>query len=305
MFNQATNDQNMNEALEYLNRLYCLYNSHSQNDEDFYLYLISMIIEIPNKYPFLKDRVYHLYLENILYPYKDIDKIEGANEINYIRRQAYREHFSYAFKLYNDYSQKCEYITARDFASKTLLLQAIEVTKKEVDSITFSIDNSDFYGAYKILKSVEKKHFLKKSQKSMKNLIKTLFYIILTGNIPEIGKNTLYTNTYDALYNNDYIAAYKLNREYILENCTTPNNNKEILLKHICDIIDKIKNNTLDYESIEFRNLLKQAVKYYLDRCKIEVDYDTIDVSHITSRDDITDYLNTLKANNKSLKKSK
>lgn len=241
------------EAFKYFDEFSDNDNPFYNADSNFYLYLLSNITDIPDKY---KEYVKSLEFIDIRVDFMD-KRYEDKTAYNAIRSDAFNKKFIKAFKkLINltDTSTR-EKLTFQDLITKTLLEQAIEKQKKVKKEINTLIINKQYEDVIAYLESIEKNTNLSFIDKYTLQLTKDLVDIINTNKVPK--KRGVYNaNMFVAIDAKDYALALTLSEKFISEeNIEKSDNAINILLTEINNVLRKISNNDKTIETPKEKKL--------------------------------------------------
>lgn len=123
MFLRAIQSKNYEEAFTYFEHFYDSDNEYYNNDSNFYLYLLSMVTEIPEKY---RKYAKYLKLEDIKIDFND-KRFDDSYSQNKVRISALNQKFILASKQLNELIKQHGRLSVQDIITRTLLSQAIEV----------------------------------------------------------------------------------------------------------------------------------------------------------------------------------
>lgn len=248
LFLRSISDKDYISTFKYFEVLNDTNNQYYNADNNFYLYLLSLITEIPEKH---RDYTRYLKIDDIRVDFNDkrYSDIQGQNKI---RLAVLQRKLPYALKLLKDLINKRGNITLQDIVIKTLLLQAIEEDNQKKNSLLELAKNKKYVEIISFLELKEQNHNLSISDSYILLLAKAIVNINKTQNIPT--QQTMEVdNLFDAIKTNNYEKALELNKKY---NETNNINNEEnimnLLLSEICDIKKEIKKSK--NSEVEFKN---------------------------------------------------
>lgn len=211
-YNANTNDDNK------------FYNS----DNNFYLYLLNMIIKLPEKY---NEIVASLEFKDIRVDFKD-KRYEKTKEQNEFRSFAFNKKFLLAMKKLNILIEKTGN-RRQNIIIKGLLSKAIEVQKEKIEIITNLAKEKEYDKLIEFLERLNNEHKLSMAEEYTLLLAKELNNTIKTNMVPQ------YTylaadNFFEAIDKRNFNRALKLNLEYVQSlNQNIKENTNHILLKEI------------------------------------------------------------------------
>ena len=241
LFLRSIKKEDYKRAFELYERLSKSDNEFYNIDTNYYLYLLSIITEVPEKY---KNYARNLKYEDI--KIQDTDKrYQDISLQNKVRIAVVQRKFPYAIKQLNDLVSKHGKITLQDIITKTLLSQAITVEKLSKDTIISLIKEKKYEEAAQHLLDKKERHNLSLSEQYILKLVNKYIEIKNTSKIPE--RSLLQSETlFEAIDANNYSLALKINKEFneknnIINESSTIN----LLLTDICNLINNIEKNSL------------------------------------------------------------
>ncbi len=239
------------EAFKYFKILY-----HSDNDEfinknnHFYLYLLSMITELPENY-----RNYAKYLN-----YEDfkIDDVSDDDLQNKIRFSSYRQKFFSALKQLNDLTNQKGSSNTSLVLIRYLINQAIDVQVENRDKVLNFIKQKEYEKVREFYKELSNKRNLSIIDEYILTLTNDLLDITASKKIP-VKKIFSTNNLYEAIKGNNYELALKL----VLDNNKRMNVDDEsnalfLLLEEIINVCEEIKDKSLEKEVKEEKVINKE-----------------------------------------------
>jgi len=237
LFMRNVKIKNYDKAFEYLDKIFNSSNPFYNNDCDFYLYLLSFVTDVPEKY---KAYSRCISFDNIKVSKKDT-RYENIKLHNQLRQAALNQKFGYAFKFFGDIlkngkmNQELEII-------RTFLSQITKVQKDNNIKIIELLRLKNYDAIIKVMGKIEERHNLNLIDEYIFIMAKDLKQIEETKMIPEIDK--LNSNgMFDAIYNHDYVLALELSEKYNYKNSLTDDQNIiYCFLKEIVSLINKIQN---------------------------------------------------------------
>ena len=242
-----------------------------KRDDNLYLFLFSLIIEVPEIY--INEDTQTLYgLREIAtsMKYKEDIQLEKTNETkpeNFIRKQIFLKKMTYACQLISERNAK-ELFSLKYHLLLKLTSRATFTTKKIKEDILYYIRQDNFEKALEILQN----DFNLRPQRIYEEIILILLLKIVelrkTNIIPEKIAELSKTKTtnsvarlLDAIRRNDFEQALEINR--------SDTEAIGILLTKILEIIDKIKNSQieeiheLEEQNEELKRVLDEAKDWY------------------------------------------
>ncbi len=170
------------KALEHFECLYQTENKFYRIDNDYYLYLLSMVMELPES---MRRDVKCLKLNDILVDKED-KRYEDKYLQNRIRIYSFKHSFKYALKLLNTAINKHERMSVQDITLKTLLTQAIEKQEIIKQHLAWLVQEKKYEEMIEYLENLSKQHALSLAEEHALLLAKDLVKIRRTGVFPEI-----------------------------------------------------------------------------------------------------------------------
>ncbi len=292
-----------NEAFKYFDRFFSDDNQFYNLDSNFYLYLLSNIIEIPDKY---KKYVKSLEFVDIRVDFMD-ERYEDKIAYNAIRSDAFSQKFIKAFKELKNLIDNRKKVTIQDLVTKTLLDQAIKKQRKVKREINILINNKQYEDVITYLENIEKNTHLSLTDKYALQLTKDLVDIITTSKVPK--KRDIYKDDiFAAIDAKDYELALTLSEKYLNEeNIEKSDNCINILLTEINNVLRKISNNDKVIETPKEKepdvgtNNTKKLVEPMAN--KTQQDNNFIDIINYLMDNNLDTAFETLKVYLESIKK--
>ena len=273
------------EAFKYFQILYDNNEDETLNsDNNFYLYLLNMITEVPENY-----RQYARYLK-----YQDLKINENDNFLqNKIRLSSYRQKFFSALKQLNDLT-KPKGNTPSTVLIKFLLNQAIDVQIENRNKISNLIKQEEYEKVVEFYETLSNKHNLSMIDEYTFILVKELLELTSSQNIP-IKKIFSTNNLFEAIRGKNYELALNLvieNNEKM--NIDNENNSIYLILRKIVNLCEEIKDKSLNKE-VQEEVVVNKEEDYQVD---------FVDVIKYLLNNDIDNSIETLKKYLASIEKS-
>ncbi len=251
LFNIAVSYDDLDNAYKYLNMLYIFANEVDLIDCNYYLFMLSILKNVPEDYPLLKNYAYDMEFEDMIFADELKINTNYLNMLRSVRYYTYLDHYSYAFKLYNDYTRKYG-ILPRDFISKILLYKLIDYNHKFLKTLEHQILKKEYNLVLESLTEIKKNRHLKYRYEC---IIKIINLIEAIKNNPQevVIEMTEYngTNMYTAIKNNDFNSAFIINNHYLQTNNIIPSNNMfHILLE---DLLSEINKNNINVKKLKLK----------------------------------------------------
>lgn len=230
------NQEKYEDAFKYLKILLDTNDLYDQADNYFYLYLLSILTDIPDKY---KKYVSDLKMKDIKILSND-KRYKDIPQQNDMRLAVLQNKMSYALKQLNNLIAKHGSSNMPEAITKSLLSKVIEAEDKNKKNLTKLIKGQEYEEIIKILEEKNKRHTLSLSDKYALKLARQIIELQNTKQIPQ---KTIFQsgNLFEAIDGNDYDLAFLLEENFI--NKKRLNSSDDIiylLLTDICNIIKQI-----------------------------------------------------------------
>ncbi len=237
LFINCLKEENYPKAFEYFDVFYNSDNPFYQTDYNFYLYMLSMITEIPEKY-----REYTKSLKYDDIKIKPDDKrYDNIDLQNNVRLSVYKLNFYAAITQLNEDKIAKKRTTVQDLVISTLIVQAIKAQSSNRKYIINLIKQEKYQELAQFYEKQMQSHRLGVSHRYSLKLIQILIDMTKSKKIPQLiaGKNG---NVFAAIDNNNYELALSLEKEH---NRMLHHNDEEdclyLLLERIETLIKKLK----------------------------------------------------------------
>lgn len=245
LFLKAVQSKNYEEAFTYFEHFYDSDDEYYNNDSKFYLYLLSMITEIPEQH---REYAKYLKLEDIRIDFND-KRFSDPYSQNKVRISALNQKFTLASKQLNELIKQHGSLSVQDIITRTLLSQAIEVQNGLKKNITNLAVEKKYKEIISHLKKVQEQHHLSAADECILFLAREVSKLAETGIIPE--KEVISTNKlFEAVNGKNFELALSLSKDYIERNNIDPSDNAMfMLLKDITELI-KTKTNRAEEKKV-------------------------------------------------------
>lgn len=233
LFLRSIKKEDYQRTFELFDNLYQTENEHYKIDLTFYLYLLSIVTEVPEKY---KEYARNLKIEDIKVPITD-KRYKDKPLQNKIRIAAIQRKFSIATKQLKDATVKQGYWSLQDVITNILLNKAYDVEKTSKLAIVNLIKETKYNEVVAHLLDKQKKHNLSMFEEYVLKLANSFIEMYKTSTIPEKGlvKSKI---LFDAIDANDYETALKISTEYNEKNNISNDSNAiNLILFDICALI--------------------------------------------------------------------
>lgn len=238
LFLRCIQNKNYEKAFEYFNHIYNTDNKYYNADSNYYLYLLSIITELPENH---RQYAKFLKLEDVRVDFND-KRYNDIPALNKVRILSLNQKFVVASKQLNELIKQNGRLSVQDIITKTLLSQAIEKQNRTKKHIVKLINEKRYEEVIEYLETLQEQHNLSLADEYILTLTKDLTEIIKTGIIQE--KQVFSTDKiFDAISDKNYELALSLNLEYIRKNNIEVNDNAMyLLLTEINNLIANKKN---------------------------------------------------------------
>lgn len=223
------------KAFEYFDTCFHSNNPYYESDNRFYLYLLSFITEIPEKY---RSMVKEFSRESLNAP-NDDPRYQDICLQNEIRNLAFEHHFNRA-KEFCLLVPKNDRVKTSNLLTGILLTQVVEQLDKEISDLVVLVQEKQYDEIIEYLETIETQHKLITSEHLILSLAKDITEITKTGMIPEIKDSQ--NKFYSAILAKNYSLALSISKQYLTQKRNSPTTYAiNTLLRDIVEIIDKQK----------------------------------------------------------------
>ena len=259
LFLRSIQSKDYESAFKYFSVLEDTNNIYYSTDNNFYLYLLSVITNIPDQYKCLTK---HLAFEDIKVNPRD-KRYKDKTLQNKIRIAALKQKFPFALKQLNDLIASHGSTTVQDLITKTLLSQAIAVENSNKKALLTLINNKEYTEVISFLEKKQNQYTLSLIENATLKLAKEIVAIQETKKIP---KPLLLQeiNLFNAIDRQNYKAALKLFRN----NLDNSNNSLGLLLIDLCDLLNQIElssKNTVIAPTNPIDDALKANIEEFIE----------------------------------------
>lgn len=263
LFVQSIRNMKYDEAFEYYDTLFATSNPYSKLDNNFYLYLLNVITDIPDKY---KEYVRKLTKDDIKVNPHDA-RYQNAIEWNKIRFNAMQGKYAYAIYLLNELNNDGSALTIQASITKILLSQAANVEKINKDTLMELTKSKRYSEIIDFLEKKESKQSLSVIDRHVLKVVRQIVDIQNTGIVPEVD---IFETEYirEAINAHNYELALSMCKEYNKErNIIDENSILYLLLVDICELVRKVSLDEKNkIEDISLANIINSLVNYDLDK---------------------------------------
>ena len=259
------------ELLEFLNKTD---NKYYKIDYNFYLFLLSYITVIPDKY---KDYIKKMSFKDIEIPLAD-KRYQDILLQNKIRENLIQQKFALAFNQVNEMTKKRDIYTVHDKILKLLLTKVINNSKLSKDIILNFIRNSQYDELINYLKAKQDNQKLSILDEYTLKLAIQYVEMKKTSKVLD-SKNIKSEYIFDLIDANHFTKALEINIRYIEKfQLHRENNVLNLLLTDICNLInclrdkdeDKMNNEKLDFNESDYNETYFSNIVFDTLRLKEE-----------------------------------
>lgn len=239
LFLRCVQNKDYKKAFEYFDVFFDNENEFYNSDSNFYLYLLSMITELPKSH---REYAKFLKLEDFKVNSKD-KRFSDVPKQNKIRLSALNQRFILAAKQLNESIQEKGYLTVQDIIIKTLLSQAIEVQMQNRNQIINLIKQKKYDDIIELYDKMLSSHHLSTFDNYIFILTNELINIIQTKSIP-VKKIFSTENIFEAIDGKNFELALALNTAKSQKyNICKDDNAISLLLDEIVSKCKELNNN--------------------------------------------------------------
>lgn len=265
LFLNNIQNRNYEKALEYFDNFYYCDNPVYLTNNKFYLYLLSMIVNLPEKF---KKEVKKLKFDDMAINLHNGMHTNVSIPLK-IRISAYNQKFRLAYTQLKEYCEIKGAKSAQDFLIQSLLQQAIYAQNKYRNEILDLLKQNNYKGIYKCLSNLQLQHKLNEFDSCVLSTIKNLINIMRTEIVPikHIDDNIKSYSTsgafspslYEAIEGQNYELAWKLFKTSTQSMNDLEKEIMELLLKNINYEISKLtkRKNITNYNLKQEKEILQ------------------------------------------------
>lgn len=223
------------EAFEYYKNLEDNDNGKHRLDNNLYLYLLNLLMELPEEY---QEKIKGFTKYDLIYPPNVINKDE-----NMVRIAVCNEKFSYACNLLNDLINKKQKEYSIKFeVIKALLSKVIDKEKEFKSKLLYLAETEQYFNIINLLKERSNKKKLNKLENYVLIITDAIIKIINTKQIPEKTEEITH-NMYRALMGNNFELAIEINdTHHLLVGTNKDSDVIHVLLLKIIELIKQVEN---------------------------------------------------------------
>ena len=236
LFLRSISKKDYESAFQYFEVLSNTENPYYSADSNFYLYLLSIITDIPDKH---KEYARYLKIEDIRVDFHD-KRYQDIPQQNKIRIAVLQRKFPYALKQLKDLTAQYGSLTVQDIITRTLLFQAVEAETISKNTLIELAQNKAYEEIVDYLEEKQKRHNLSLTDSYTLKLVNEIINLQETQQIPE---RTIFQSEklFEAIDGNNYELALSLSEGYNAKNnINNSENTINLLLADICGMIKQI-----------------------------------------------------------------
>lgn len=275
LFLRCIQDMDYEKAFEYFDKFYISENEFYNADSNFYLYLLSMITELPEKY---RVSAKYLKFEDFRVNYKD-KRYANIHLHNKIRSYSLNQRFTLAAQQLNESIQEKGSISLQDIMIRTLLHQAIEVQNKNRNTIINLIKEKKYKQIIEFYEKLLDSHQLSFSDNYTLILARDLLNIINSKKVPEKQVHST-KSVFDAIDAKNFELALSLclatNQKF---KTSTDDNAIYLLLNEIVNSIKELKGNVSRSQGLTSVTTPEKVIKPKIESKTIANNVSTISSS--------------------------
>ena len=235
LFYYSISAGNYDKAFKYFEVMNNTDNPNYINDNNFYLYMLSFITDIPDKY---SEKIKKMRIKDITVDLFD-NRYGSIDSTNKIRIAMYEKKHIYAANLFSEVIQ-VENVIIHNKLLETLLNKVSEKRELYENNILNYINLKQYDEIIKLLLDIEQKQNLSEVEMWILKLAEQINEIKTTLQVPEKLEIT-HKSFNDVIENKDYYLALKLSYEYNQKyNIDNESNNIYRLLYDLCSLIEQI-----------------------------------------------------------------
>lgn len=205
----AVKNNQYNQAFELFNQLEKISGPNDQYDNNFYLYLLSLLTGCPEEYVSQLDSI---DFDSVQIPYNS--DILNKQQTNNVRQAIMRNQYKHALHIQNELIALKRIYSPKDELLKELIIQVIRSQEKFENQLLEFVKKQDYRAIISFIETRRKKRYLSNEETYILLLSKTLKNVIETNVLPPITINST-QYIYDAIIGNNYKLAEKLEDRFI------------------------------------------------------------------------------------------
>ena len=253
LFIRGIQSENYNRTFELFDKLYNSDNKFYNIDANFYLYLLSYITEVPEKY---REQAKFINYSDIKIS-NDDKRYSDTLSYNRVRVAAMKGKLPFAYKLLNEIVVKNGKHTVQDVVEKSLLSRAIVAENKSRKTVLRLVKDKKYEDVINHLEDKRNRHDLNVVEEYIEQLSQIYLKVLKTSTIPR-PKIVNTNNLFDAISANRFDLALEINSDYNKQrNISNEDNTLYLIISDICELINELKNNNIRRNSEKVDKLSK------------------------------------------------
>jgi len=235
LFYYSISDGNYDKAFQYFETMNITTNPNYINDNNFYLYMLNFITNVPDKY---SEKLKNMRIKDITVDLFD-NRYSSIDSANKIRIAMYEKKFSYANTLFSEIIQG-ENVLVYNKLIEILINRASDKQKAYENDILNLINKKKYEDIVNYLVNLEEKQNLSEVENWILKLAMQIKEIKTTLQVPEKQAKS-HKSFNDVIENKNYFLALKLSYEYNRKyNIDNQNDIIYRLLDDLCNLIEQI-----------------------------------------------------------------
>lgn len=254
LFLRSISRKDFESAFKYFDILSDTDNPYYSADNNFYLYLLSIITDVPEKY---KEYARYIKIDDIKVDFHD-KRYKDIPEQNKIRTAVLQGKLPYALKQLKDLTLQYGTLTVQDIITRTLLFQASEVERLSKNTLLELAKSKQYDEIICYLEEKYQRHNLSFTDSYILKLTKELLNIQDNHILPE--KRIFQAdNIFGAIDEHNYELALQLSNEHNQKyNINGEENVISILLSDICNLINEL---SLSIHNVDEEKIIPEKVE--------------------------------------------
>lgn len=256
LFLRAVQSKDYESALKYYDIFYNNPNEIYKADNNFFLFMLNMITELPENY---RTYVKYLKFEDIRVDYND-GRYTNVDLHNKVRSLAMNQRFALALKQLNEIINLTGSIRVQDILLRMLFSQAIEVNLKNRATVINLIKEKRYDEIIDFYKKIKSCHDLSYPEIYTYKLVEALINIINTKKIP---RKKVYSteNMFEAIDCNNFELALALDKNRQNKYNNDDESTITLLLEEIINICKELNDTVANKQDITPVNTFKKTIE--------------------------------------------
>lgn len=240
LFLNSINKYDYDSAFKYFEGLSNIDDPYCEKDNNFYLYLLNVITDVPEKY---KEFVKYLKFEDICIDMHD-KRYRNKPFRNKIRKTVFLGKLPFALQQLNGLMADPKSITVQDILIKSLLVQAVTIEADRKNEVIELIKTKQYEKLALVLEEKQKRRNLNVGDNYTLRLVEDMLHIQKTKKVPK-PKNSKVQNMFQAIDGYNYELAFEMcEKVNSANNIDLSKNVIYLLLRDVCVLINEISNLT-------------------------------------------------------------